>query len=115
MDLVAGPQGSGKSTVFPVADRGTRAFNVDDRRRELNHGSSCNIPLDVRRQAITEYEHFIEGNIRRGGSFSIEVTLAKEITFEQARRARQVGYRVQLTYVAARREASPTRRTWRLA
>ena len=30
MDLVAGPQGSGKSTFFPVSDRGHESFNVDD-------------------------------------------------------------------------------------
>ena len=56
MDLVAGPQGSGKSTFFPVAHRGHDAFNVNDRRRELNRGSSRKIPLEVRRRAIKEYD-----------------------------------------------------------
>jgi len=101
MDLVAGPQGSGKSTFFPVSDRGHESFNVDDRRRELNQGSPRRIPPDVRRQALAEYREFIEGRIRRRLSFSIEVTLAKEITFEQARRAHEAGFRVHLTYVAA--------------
>jgi len=101
MDLVAGPQGSGKSTFFPVSDRGHESFNVDDRRRELNRGSPKRIPPDVRRQALAEYREFIEGHIRRRLSFSIEVTLAKEITFEQARRAHEAGFRVHLTYVAA--------------
>jgi len=59
------------------------------------------IPPDVRRQALAEYREFIEGHIRRRLSFSIEVTLAKEITFEQARRAHEAGFRVHLTYVAA--------------
>lgn len=101
MELVAGPQGSGKSTFFPLADRGHDSFNVDDRRRQLNRGSSRKIPPEVRRQAIAEYEAFIEEHIGRGSSFSIEVTLAREITFEQAHRARQRGFRVQLTYIAA--------------
>jgi predicted ABC-type ATPase len=101
MDLVAGPQGSGKSTFFPVAHRGHDSFNVDDRRRELNRGSSRKIPIGIRRRAIKEYGEFIEGHIRRGRSFAIEVTLGKEITFEQAERARRAGFRVHLTYVAA--------------
>jgi predicted ABC-type ATPase len=101
MDLVAGPQGSGKSTFFPVAHRGHDSFNVDDRRRELNRGSSRKVPIEIRRRAIKEYGEFIEGHIRGRRSFAIEVTLGKEITFEQAERARRAGFRVHLTYVAA--------------
>jgi predicted ABC-type ATPase len=101
MDLVAGPQGSGKSTFFPVSGRGHESFNVDDRRRELNRGLPNRVSPEVRRQALAEYREFIEGRIRRRLSFSIEVTLAKEITFEQARRAHEAGFRVHLTYVAA--------------
>lgn len=101
MDLVAGPQGGGKSTFFPVADRGGDSFNADDRRRQLNRGSSRKIPPHVRRQVVAEYEAFINEHIERGSSFSIEVTLAKQITFEQARRARERGFRLQLTYIAA--------------
>jgi predicted kinase len=82
MDLVAGPQGSGKSTFFPVAHRGLDFFNIDDRRRELNRGSSQRIPQEVRRRAIKEYQEFIEEHIRRRRSFAIEVTLGQEITFE---------------------------------
>jgi len=65
MDLVAGPQGSGKSTFFPVADRGGDSFNADDRRRQLNRGSSRKIPPHVRRQVVAEYEAFI--NEHNGG------------------------------------------------
>lgn len=101
MDVVAGPQGSGKSTFFPVANRGHDFFNVDERRRALNRGSSQKIPLEVRQRAIKEYREFIEEHIRRRKSFAIEVTLGKEITFEQAKRARQAGFLVQLAYVAA--------------
>ena len=44
MDLVAGPQGSGKSTFFPVNESGFDAFNVDEHRKALNRGSAQNIP-----------------------------------------------------------------------
>ncbi len=100
-DLVAGPQGSGKSTFFPVAGRGFDAFNIDDHRRVLNGGSSKDVPDTIRRQAVADYEAFIKNHLRKRLSLSIEVTLAKEITFKQARRARKVGFRLQLTYIAA--------------
>lgn len=100
MDIVAGPQGSGKSTFFPVADRGYEAFNIDDKRKELNNGSSRDFPPAVQQQARELYEAFIEGHINNGTSFSFEATLAKAITFEQAYRAQQLRFRVHLTYVA---------------
>ncbi len=100
MDLVGGPQGSGKSSLFPVADSGYDAFNVDAHRRALNGGSAQNIPVAIRDQATKDYAAFIEDHIARQLSFSIEVTLAKEITFEQAARARRSGFLVRLTYVA---------------
>jgi len=39
MQVVAGPSGSGKSSLFPVAATGVDYFNVDDRCAELNRGS----------------------------------------------------------------------------
>lgn len=109
MDLVGGPQGSGKSTFFPVAGRGYECFNIDDHRRSLNDGSSRKIPDSIRRQAAADYQAFIEGHIRDRASFSIEVTLAKEITLQQTRLAQRAGYRVQLTFVAGDLEDCITR------
>jgi hypothetical protein len=40
------------------------------------------------------------GESRRGTSFAIETTLRSTITFEQARLARQNGFRVVMVYVA---------------
>lgn len=102
MDLVAGPQGSGKSTFFPVGERGFGDhYNIDDERKRLNRGSAQNIPESVSAQALAGYVAFIEEHIRARRSFSIEVTLAREITFEQARRAQANGFLVQLTYLSA--------------
>ncbi len=101
MDLVAGPQGSGKSTFFPVRESGVAAFNVDEHRKSLNRGSSENIPEHVLRRALADYEAFIEGHIRAKESFSIEVTLGKDITFQQARKAKRAGFSVEMTFVAA--------------
>ena len=78
MDLTAGPQASGKSTFFAVAASGYHSFNIDDHRKTLNKGSAQDIPADVKKQAIDEYESFIETHLKDGVSFSIEVTLAKE-------------------------------------
>ena len=115
MDLVAGPQGSGKSTFFPVAARGLDSFNVDEHRKQLNRGSSRSVPAVVRRQAIADYEAFVEGALRERRSFSIEITLAKDITFTQAARARKLGFVVQLTYMAANLDQCIERVTNRIA
>jgi predicted ABC-type ATPase len=113
MDIVAGPPGSGKSVFFPVADRGYDSFNIDDHRKKLNQGSSQSISPEVRQQAIVEYEAFINGHIRDGKSFSFEATLAKDVTFDQAARAKQHGFQVHLTYVATDLEESVERVTRR--
>ncbi|HEU0142389.1 MAG TPA: hypothetical protein VFQ79_21890 [Bryobacteraceae bacterium] len=44
MIVVAGPPGSGKSSIFPVSSFGISCFNADDRAAELNHGSYVGIP-----------------------------------------------------------------------
>lgn len=84
-----------------MSESGFDSFNIDEHRKSLNHGSSQDFPESVMRKARLDYEEFIESHIRNRKGFAIEVTLAKEITFEQARRARIAGFSVQLTYVAA--------------
>jgi predicted ABC-type ATPase len=39
MYIIAGPPGSGKSTVFPLSGFGVDFFNADDRAAQLNQGS----------------------------------------------------------------------------
>jgi predicted ABC-type ATPase len=92
MIVIAGPSGSGKSKSFPVDEQGCEAWmNTDHRCRELNHGSSLNIPPEVRQQANRETEEFIERNIREGRSFAVETTLRVTIAFSQTRQAREAG------------------------
>jgi dephospho-CoA kinase len=50
MIVVAGPPGSGKSSLFPVSETGLDSFNADDRAAELNSGSYQNITPDIRIQ-----------------------------------------------------------------
>jgi dephospho-CoA kinase len=64
MIVVAGPPGSGKSSVFPVAQTGVDHFNIDDRAAQLNGGSYRNIPPEIRAQSNRECELFIEAHIR---------------------------------------------------
>lgn len=101
MDLIGGPQGSGKSSFFPVSRRGYDGFNIDEHRRTLNKGSSQDVPAAIRELAIADYQSFIEQHIAEAKSFSIEVTLGKEITFVQAARAKAAGFYIQLVYIAA--------------
>ena len=51
MQVVAGPSGSGKSSLFPVSATGVDHFNVDDRCAQLNGGSYLGITPDIRAQA----------------------------------------------------------------
>ena len=100
MVIVAGPPGAGKSSVFPLTDFADRVFNADDRAAALNAGSYEGIPLAIRTAVNREFEEFVHANIRSGTSFAIETTLGSTITFEQARIARQHGFRVLMVYVA---------------
>lgn len=74
MDLVAGPQGSGKSKFYPVKERGIDWFNIDERRKALNHGSSHDIPDEIRQRSRAELLAFITNHIETGGSFSFEAS-----------------------------------------
>ncbi len=59
-----------------------------------------NIPRAVRAAVNREFEEFVHGSIRAGASFALETTLRSTITFEQARLAKENGFRVSMFYVA---------------
>ena len=56
MIVVAGPPGSGKSSVFPVAGFGIKYFNADDRAADLNGGSYRGISTNIREIVNREFE-----------------------------------------------------------
>ncbi|HVV84382.1 MAG TPA: zeta toxin family protein [Kofleriaceae bacterium] len=99
MVVVAGPSGSGKSAVFPVAESGHASFNVDDRCREL-HGSSIGIPPAVRTQAQAECEAFIAYHTATRSSFAVETTLRSDIAIRQAATAKAAGFATRMIFVA---------------
>lgn len=86
MLVVAGPPGSGKSSIFPVASFGVEYFNADDRAAELNGGSYAGISSEIRRIVNREFEAFVSDCIQKRISFAIETTLRSDATFEQALR-----------------------------
>src|SRR5688572_25403576 len=96
MVVVAGPPGSGKSSIFPIAEFGVDSFNVDDRRRELNGDSSRNIPREILGQSNRELKAFVESHIREGRSFAFEATLRHENTLDRAAEARANGFNTRL-------------------
>lgn len=100
MVIVAGPPGAGKSSLFSPSDFAKNVFNADDRAAELNAGSYQNIPLSVRAIVNREFARFIHANIAAGSSFALETTLRSTVTFEQAKFARQNGFRVFMRYIA---------------
>lgn len=99
MMVVGGPPGSGKSTLFPVRERGIDFFNADDVAASLNQ-SYQRISPAIRAEANRRFEAFIEQHINSGQSLAIETTLRSGITFDQVRAAHKKGFEVWLLYVA---------------
>ena len=106
MIVVAGPPGSGKSTLYPVSSFGISYFNADDRAAELNGGSYVGISNEIRKIVNREFETFVLSSIEKRSIFAIETTLRSEITFEQARIAKQAGFVIEMRYLALRDFAS---------
>jgi predicted ABC-type ATPase len=106
MIVVAGPPGSGKSTLYPVSSFGVSYFNADDRAAELNGGSYFSISNEIRKIVDSEFEAFVLGSIDKRTSFAIETTLRSEVTFEQARIAKQAGFVIEMRYLGLRDFAS---------
>src|SRR5690348_16105085 len=99
MIVVAGPPGSGKSSIFPVTSFGVAYFNADDRAAELNGGSYIGISSEIRQTVNREFEVFVSRHIQRRASFAIETTLRSAVTFEQARSAKAAGFTIEMRYV----------------
>lgn len=69
-------------------------------RRSLNAGSYQGIPLKIRASVYREFEKFVYESISSGTSFGLEATLRSTVTFEQAKLAKQQGFRVFMRYIA---------------
>ena len=100
MVIIAGPPGAGKSSIFSLSAFAENVFDADDRAAELNAGWYQSIPLSVRGRVNREFERFVQSNIAAGTSFALETTLRSTITFEQAKLAKEKGFRVFMRYVA---------------
>jgi predicted ABC-type ATPase len=99
MVVVAGPPGSGKTTRFPLAEFGLDSFNADTRAAQLNAGSFRGISKEIRSQVNLEFQRWILDHIAAGKSFAIETTLRSDITFEQAKLAREHGFETSMYFV----------------
>src|SRR6266404_5333336 len=100
MLVVAGPPGGGKSSVVPVKEQGYDYFDADARAAELNGGSYLAIPSSVRAIVNREFEAFVDQHIASRTSLAFETTLRSSITFEQAHRAREAGFKLAMFYMA---------------
>ena len=100
MIIIAGPPGSGKSSLYPVSSFGVAYFNADDRAAEVNGGSYAGISNQIRQQVNREFETFVWSQIERRESFAFETTLRSTVTFEQAQTARSRGFTTEMRYLA---------------
>jgi predicted ABC-type ATPase len=75
MIVVAGPPGSGKSSLFSAGAWGVDAFNADDEAALLNGGSYQAISAQIRQTVNRQFEEFILRHISEGISFAFETTL----------------------------------------
>jgi predicted ABC-type ATPase len=101
MIIIAGPPGGGKSTHFSAKTWGVDWFNSDDRAAQLNAGSYQNIPAQIRTTSGQQLQQFIESHIESRRSFVFENALRTDTCFQQIRRAKEMGFRVRMNYLAA--------------
>ena len=101
MQVVAGPSGSGKSSLFPVAAAGVDHFNVDDRCAPAQPGSYLGIKPAIRAQANAECEAFVAQHVATHTSFAVEATLRTDITLRQGNAARANGFVLLMEYISA--------------
>lgn len=76
-------------------------FNSDDRAAQLNAGSYQNIPPAARNASGQQLQQFINSHIEARRSFAFENALRTGAGFEQIRRAKRMGFRVLMDYIAA--------------
>jgi predicted ABC-type ATPase len=95
--VVAGPNGSGKTT-FALLDPALQrvAFiNADIEAQRLSPGSPAKAALAAGRATLAN----IANEISRGNDFALETTLSGLSALETMRRAIDAGYQVDFTYV----------------
>lgn len=98
--VVAGPSGAGKSSWFKES-LGVDIFNLDDRAAVLNGGSFLHIEKELRDQAYREFGIYGQSRIDERKSFTTETTLRTTWAVDWLTKAREAGFEVDLTYVAA--------------
>ncbi len=93
-----------------VKNVGVEWFNSDDRAAQINAGSYQRISAEIRSAAGQQFQEFIDSHIERRRSFAFENALRTDSGFEQIRRAKELGFRVLMDYIAAGSVAEHIRR-----
>lgn len=97
MYMLAGANGSGKSTISKVLlpTEGIVYVNPDDIARELNPEDPPAAKIAAGKEAIRRIDELLE----EGASFAIESTLSGSGYVEIIRRAKSLGYMITIAYV----------------
>jgi predicted ABC-type ATPase len=104
MWIVAGPNGAGKSTftqsrvLHHISDVNLRQLNADERAQQIRAVApeTQNIAL----QAAIAIDTAVVECIERREDFLVETVLSTEKYLDDVRRARELGFRIGLVYVA---------------
>jgi len=94
--IIAGANGSGKSTIAKVLlpTEGIVYVNPDDIARELNPGDLLAVRIAAGREALKRIDTLMD----RGESFAIESTLSGNAYVATLERARSLGYETTIVY-----------------
>jgi len=96
--VIAGPPGSGKSSVVKC-DPGVDYFNNDDKAKELT-GSYKGITPEVRKKVGKLCENFVHEHIKEKKSFCTESTLRTDIAITQAEDAKNAGFKTKMIFIS---------------
>ena len=94
--IIAGANGSGKSTISKVflPAEGVVYVNPDDIARELCPQSPESARIAAGREALRQVSDFLD----RGVSFAVESTLSGSAYVKSIRRAKKLGYKTSIIY-----------------
>ncbi|MDO4469370.1 MAG: zeta toxin family protein [Bacillota bacterium] len=95
--ILAGVNGAGKSTLYETLNelKGMPRINIDEIVKELGDWRDTSVLMTAGRKAVTLLNQYLSEGI----SFNQETTLCGKAILKNIRKAKEMGYRIELHYV----------------